>query len=145
MNFDTFITAAQSLTKDSVDRFADLYAIDCVFTDPFQTVQGRQQVRDIYRAMFDQLHQPRFSNVRVMANPSPGSAEIMIGWTFEFALGPDKPRQAIPGCSLLILNADGRIQAHHDYWDASRLMQALPLIGRIIHWIRQKIGHSHKS
>jgi steroid Delta-isomerase len=145
MNLDTFITAAESLTKNSVDQFAEFYAINCVFTDPFQTAHGRQQVRDIYSAMFDQLDRPRFSNVRVLGSPSTCGTEAMIGWTFEFALGPNKPRQAIPGCSLLTLNADGLVQTHHDYWDASRVMEALPLVGRIIHWIREKIGHSHKS
>ena len=143
MNIDSFITTAERLDKNSVLSLAAFYALDCTFHDPFQSVQGRQAVYAVYSAMFDQLHQPRFCNVRVLAAPT--DRQVMMGWTFEFALGPDKPRQSIPGCSLLTINVDGLIQTHDDYWDASRLMEALPVVGRLIHWLRQKIGHDGKS
>ncbi|WVN41751.1 nuclear transport factor 2 family protein [beta proteobacterium MWH-UniP1] len=145
MNYDRFITAAEQLSQDTVDQLADFYAPDCEFTDPFQKVRGRDRVRDIYLEMFNQLDRPRFTNVRLLGSPNPSGSEVMIGWTFEFALGPNKPRQSIAGASLLVIDAQGLIQSHHDYWDASRLMESLPLIGRIIHWIRQKIGRPSKS
>jgi hypothetical protein len=143
MKIDGFIAAAESLDQNTVSSLAAFYAIDCTFNDPFQSVQGRQAVQTVYSAMFDQLFQPRFSRVCVLAAPT--DQQVVMGWTFEFALGPDKPKQRIAGCSLLTLNAEGLIQTHDDYWDASRLMEALPVVGRLIHWLRQKIGHDGKS
>lgn len=145
MNYDGFITVAEQLNPSSVDQLAAFYAPDCEFTDPFQKVQGRDRVRAVYLEMFHQLDQPRFTNVRLLGAPAPEPREIMIGWTFEFALGPNKPRQRIAGASLLTLNAQGLIQTHYDYWDASRLMEALPLIGRVIRWLREKIGRPVNS
>ncbi len=145
MNYDGFISAAEQLSQDTVDQLAAFYAPDCEFTDPFQKVRGQKRVRDIYLEMFHQLEQPRFTNVRLLGAPDPGTREVMVGWTFEFALGPNKPRQRIAGASLLVINSAGLIQSHHDYWDASRLMEALPLIGGIIRWIRQKIGRPGDS
>ncbi len=145
MNYDSFIAAAEQLSQDTVDQLAAFYAPDCEFTDPFQKVCGRDRVREVYLDMFHQLEKPRFTNVQLLGAPDPTTRTVMVGWTFEFSLGPNKPRQSIAGASLLVVNADGLIQSHHDYWDASRLMESLPLIGRIIRWLRQKIGRPSNS
>lgn len=141
MDIAAFIAAAQSLSKDSVEQLSAFYADDCRFSDPFQTVQGSRQVQAVYRDMFEHLDQPCFQQVRLLGAPDHARQEIVIGWDFEFALASGRPRQRIAGCSRLILNAEGKIQEHTDYWDASRLMQALPLVGPVIGWIRKKIGH----
>jgi steroid delta-isomerase len=145
MNYDDFIAVAENLNRENVGQLAGFYAPDCQFTDPFQSVIGRDRVAAIYRDMFRQLHEPRFTNVQLLGAPDTAGSEAVVGWTFEFALGPNKPRQRIAGCSLLTFNAQGLIQTHTDYWDASRLMESLPLIGTIIHWLRQKIGHAAGS
>lgn len=143
MQPDLFVRAAENLTIDSVEVLASFYAEDCRFTDPFQTVHSRTAVAKVYRSMFTHLVTPRFTHVRVLGQPATGVSEILLGWDFEFALGKDRPRQSIPGCSLLRLNTQGEIQEHVDYWDASLLMQGLPIIGRVIRWVRQKIGSAH--
>lgn len=143
-----FITLAQTLSLDNVDAFVDCYAQDAVFTDPFQTVHGRDEVRRVYLEMLRHLHLPQFRNVRVISGPTPpaGQAcEIMLGWHFEFAIAPGKPRTTIAGCSLLRLDQQGKIVEHCDYWDASRLMQAFPVIGQVIGWLRKKIGQPDRS
>ena len=142
MDVAAFIAAAESLNQNSVQQLSAFYAEDCRFSDPFQTVQGRDQVQAVYRDMFEHLDQPRFSRVRVLAAPDPAGQEVMIGWDFEFSLAKGRPRQVIAGCSRLVLNADGKIQEHVDYWDASRLIQTFPLIGPVISWLRRKIGHT---
>ena len=141
MDIAAFIAAAESLNRDSIERLSTFYADDCRFTDPFQTVTGRAQVQAVYRDMFEHLYQPCFSRVRVLGAPDPAGQEVMIGWDFEFSLANGRPRQVIAGCSRLVLNTEGKIQEHVDYWDASRLIQAFPLIGPVIGWLRRKIGH----
>jgi hypothetical protein len=43
---------------------------------------------------------------------------------------------------MLEIDSEGRIASHIDYWDASRLMQVLPIVGPLIRWLRRKIGHT---
>jgi hypothetical protein len=140
MDTNAFIAVAARLTIQTVDALAAFYAPNAVFTDPFQTVTGRTKIAQIYRSMFQNLDNPRFVNLRVLGAVTP--TEVMIGWDFEFAFKPCGPRQSIAGASRLTLDDQGMILEHLDYWDASRLMQALPLVGRVIAWLRQKIGHA---
>lgn len=138
-----FARAAEGLGPRSLESFSMFYASECRFTDPFQAVIGRHRVLQIYQGMFDHLEAPCFRNVRVLGAVSESTREAMIGWEFEFALDKRSARQSIAGCSRLIFNARGEIQEHIDYWDASQLMQAMPVVGRLIAWLRQKIGRAH--
>jgi steroid delta-isomerase len=140
MDSRAFIEAAEALSPASLDTLSNFYAENAIFTDPFQTVNGRPAIRRVYAAMFDNLDAPRFKDVRVLA--SPGNAQLMLRWTFEFALKRQGARQSIDGTSLLEFDAQGLVTRHTDFWDASRLMQGLPLIGPLIGWIRRKIAHA---
>ncbi len=140
---DAFIAEASQLTPQSVDRLASFYAEHCEFQDPFQTVQGRAAVAAVYQNMFEQLHGARFTNVRLLGGADTASGETVIGWDFQFALGKHAPPQVIAECGLLRWNAEGKVHQHIDYWDASQLMQGLPVVGRVIGWLRQKIGQAH--
>ncbi len=144
---EPFIRAAQSLTADSVDALGAFYSEDCEFTDPFQTVHGRSAVMRVYREMFANLHAPQFQNLRVLGAPKaagPGQ-ELVLAWDFSFSLQEGKPRQNIPGCSLLQLDENLQIVRHFDYWDASALMQALPIVGPVVAFVRRKIAGNHKA
>ncbi|MFZ9345779.1 MAG: nuclear transport factor 2 family protein [Burkholderiaceae bacterium] len=138
-----FIRAAEDLSPRSLESFSMFYAPECRFADPFQTVVGRTRVLHIYKGMFDDLEAPCFRNVRLLGAVSESAREAVIGWEFEFALDKRSARQSIAGCSRLLFNDHGEIQEHVDHWDASQLMQALPLIGRLIAWLRRKIGRAH--
>ncbi len=144
---DRFIAAAQTLTADTVDRLGEFYANECEFTDPFQTVHGREAVKQVYREMFSHLHAPAFHNVRLLGAPrvNDKGQELVLAWEFSFALSAHKPRQNIPGCSLLQLDEALQIVRHFDYWDASQLMQALPLLGPVIGFVRKKISQNSNS
>lgn len=141
MDLAAFIAAAESLDRQSLDRLLDFYAEDCQFTDPFQTVSGKSAIRRVYSEMFAHLHEPKFRDVHIMGTTTGAATEVVIGWTFEFAVSPGKPLQRVLGCSRLRLNAHGNIQNHTDFWDGSRLMQAFPVIGPVIGWLRRKIAH----
>jgi len=132
-----FIQAAESLSVSSVDELAVFYSDDCIFTDPFQTVMGRAEVRRVYASMFEHLDAPRFHSVSVAATADRGP---VLQWVFEFAVRRGGPRVSIPGISLLELDAAGAVARHTDFWDASLLMQGLPVIGPVVGWLRQRIA-----
>jgi steroid Delta-isomerase len=144
---EQFIRAAETLSIDSVETLGSFYSLDCEFTDPFQTVHGRDAVVGVYRDMFLHLHEPKFCNVRLLGLPKTAGRgqEFVLAWEFSFSLSAKAPRQRIPGCSFLTLNEDLQIVRHFDYWDASALMQALPLVGPVVRFVRKKIGRNHES
>lgn len=144
---ESFIQTAQTLTADSVETLGQFYSEHCEFTDPFQTVRGRQAVIRVYRDMFAQLCQPQFRNVRVLGAPKTleDGQELVLAWEFSFSLKEGQPRQHIPGCSLLQLDENLQIVRHFDYWDASALMQALPFVGPAVAFVRRKIAGNHKA
>ena len=144
---EPFIQAAETLTADSVEALGAFYSEDCEFTDPFQTVHGRDAVAEVYREMFSHLHAPRFQNVRVLGAPKAceQGQELVLAWEFSFSLSERKPRQNIPGCSLLQLDENPQIVRHFDYWDASVLMQALPMVGPVVGFVRRKIAGNQKA
>ncbi len=144
---EAFIRTAESLTADSVEALGQFYSERCEFTDPFQTVRGRKAVIRVYRDMFSHLHQPQFRHVRVLGAPKAAKQgqELVLAWEFSFSLGQGKPRQNIPGCSLLQLDENLQIVRHFDYWDASALMQALPIVGPVVGFVRRKIAGNHKA
>jgi steroid delta-isomerase len=142
-DLDAFMTLAGRLTADNVHQLAALYAEDCGFRDPFQEVRGRAAVAGIYRHMFKQLHMPVFKDIRLLGSMHADRLEqFVVAWRFEFSFKPAGHRHAIDGCSLLEIDRRGLIGRHVDYWDASLLMQELPVAGTLIRWLRRKIGHA---
>lgn len=139
MNIEAFMARAESLSPDTVDELLVFYAEDCEFTDPFQTVGGRAAIRNIYASMFRHLDRPCFHHIRLAGVPS--HEEAVLIWDFEFALGKTKPRTTIAGSSRLLFDQQGKISRHIDYWDASALMQCLPVVGPAIGWLRRRIAH----
>ncbi len=142
-DLDGFIALAGQLTAGDAHRLAAFYAEDSTFRDPFQEVRGRSAIAEIYRGMFRQLHMPAFRDVRLLGSScKDGREQFVIAWRFEFSFRASGLRHAIDGCSLLEIDGQGLIGRHVDYWDASLLMQELPIAGTLIRWLRRKIGHA---
>jgi hypothetical protein len=135
-----FIAAAEGLQKGNTAGLAAFYSEDCVFTDPFQTVHGRAAVNGVYQSMFNNLDHPRFCDIAQMG--AAAGHELVLQWRFEFALKAGAKRQSIAGASRLEIDSHGLILRHTDFWDASMLMQSLPVVGPLIAWIRRKIAHA---
>ena len=47
----------------------------------------------------------------------------------------------VRGGSHLVFAADGRIEAHRDYWDAAEeLYEKLPVLGTLLRWLRGRMS-----
>lgn len=133
------VQAMQTLDRDGCAALGRLYAPDARFRDPFNDVTGREAVVAIYRHMYDQLDAPRFAVTRTVGRP--GSAEWVLFWDFTFRFRRPLPRtpQTVAGCTLMLLDAQGRIALHQDYWDpASGIYERIPLLGPVLGWIRRR-------
>ena len=137
---DRIVLAFETLTPASVETMDVLYAPDARFKDPFNEVQGLGAIQRIFRDMFEHTEQPRF----VITERIEQGAQCFLTWEFRFAFKSYQrgQEQCVRGGSHLVLDSDGRIVMHRDYWDAAEeLYEKLPLIGALMRWLKRKVAH----
>jgi hypothetical protein len=130
----------ESMTPAALGRLGEIYADDCRFKDPFNEVTGIDAIRRIYAHMYQTLDEPRFQVTRSVTQ----GHDCVLTWNFLFRLRrqPGTP-QTIRGASHLVLDAEGRIIEHRDYWDAAEeLYEKLPLLGALMRWLKRRVQSS---
>jgi steroid Delta-isomerase len=128
--FDSTVTFFESLSRESVNAFAQFYSEDCYFKDPFNEVRGLAHTQRVFLHMYEVLNNPRFV---ITGRVEQGSA-CFLTWDFLFAMKRFvKGEQCVRGSSHLKLDEHGKISYHRDYWDAAEeLYEKLPLIGGVM-------------
>lgn len=132
---DRIATFYETLSPASLAQLDTIYAPDARFKDPFNDVIGVPAIAVIFRHMFAQLDTPAF---RVTTRLVDGD-QLMLGWVFSFRRG--KQVLEINGVTHVVLDADGRIRLHRDYWDAAEELYAkLPFIGAPFRWLSARLS-----
>ena len=135
---DRIVHYFESLAPADLARIGDIYAPNARFVDPFNDVTGEDKIRAIFAHMFETLEKPSFVIFDRVENP----LQCFLTWDFQFRFR--RFRQETPhrihGGSHLLLEPDGRIALHRDYWDAASLYEKLPLLGAPMRWLRSKAG-----
>lgn len=135
MDMPGIVQFFETLSPARVRELGAIYDEQAEFRDPFNDVRGLAAIEAVYRHMFETLVQPRF----VVLSTFSGGAGHVVLWDFEFRLrGSAQTVRRIRGTSHLKLAADGRIAAHHDYWDAAQLYAQLPVLGGFMRWLRRR-------
>ena len=131
------VTFFETITPQSIARVAVLYAPDATFKDPFNDVRGLPDIERIYSHMFEALNAPRFIVTSQLVD-GPGCFLI---WEFKFYFKNfDKTtEQTVRGGTHLLLDAQGKITAHRDYWDpAEEVYEKLPVVGGLMRWLKKR-------
>jgi steroid delta-isomerase len=126
----------EQLTPARLAQLGDYYAPDARFKDPFNDVQGVPAIRAIFAHMFESLEQPRFVVTQHVAQ----GQQAFLQWEFHFRMKRWRAQvpQCIHGGTLVHFDAQGRVMLHRDYWDtAEELYEKLPVLGRLMRWLRQ--------
>ena len=134
---DRIVEAFQTLTPKGVDGLQAIYAPTARFKDPFNDVQGIAAIQRIFRHMYVSLDNPHF----VVTNRIEQGTQCFLTWEFRFGFKRFKQGQAqcILGGSHLVLDSDGLITLHRDYWDAAEeLYEKLPLVGGVMRWLKAR-------
>lgn len=66
--------------------------------------------------------------------------QAFLQWEFHFRMKRWRAQvpQCIHGGTLVHFDAQGRVTLHRDYWDtAEELYEKLPVLGRLMRWLRQ--------
>ena len=131
------VTFFETITPQNVTRIAEFYAPDAYFKDPFNEVRGHAAIELIFSHMFVALEAPRF----VVTSKVVDGNTCFLSWDFKFYFKSyDKTTaQIVRGGSHLMLDANGKITAHRDYWDAAEeLYEKLPVVGSLMRWLKKR-------
>ncbi len=125
----------ESLDMESLNNLEAVFSDTATFKDPFNAVQGRRAIRQVFEHMFRTTRSPRF---RVHDWMCSGRAAL-IRWRFTCSLkgrGID-----VTGVSYVEFDHSGRVTSHTDYWDAAEgLYERLPVIGTLMRWLRGRLA-----
>jgi len=133
--FDELAVWFETLTPASLQHIAEVYAPSATFRDPFNDLRGVANVRQVYQHMFETLVEPRF----VITSKLIDSASAFMTWRFLFTLRGKA--YVIEGGTHFVLDEQGLIATHRDYWDAAQeLYEKIPVLGAVLRGLRRKIS-----
>ena len=119
-----YINLFSNLSPDNINEFDNLISKDIIFADPFNNIKGINAFKNIFRHMFENVKEPRF----FILDYSMNKQRVFLKWKMTFFAF--KSLQTIEGMSELLLNEDGKVASHTDYWDSlSGLFIKIPFIG----------------
>lgn len=128
-----------SLDKHNLERLNSLYSPDIEFTDPLHQVHGLPRLRDYFGELYANVSQLHFD---FSGFDQVEDGQGYLRWTMSYRHPRLNAGQTIQveGCSHLLWR-NGRVYRHRDYFDAGALLyQHLPIIGRVIAWLKRRIG-----
>ncbi|MDD2176309.1 nuclear transport factor 2 family protein [Acidovorax sp. D2M1] len=127
----------ENLSPADVATIGQFYAPQARFKDPFNEVVGVPAIQGIFAHMFEALEQPRF----VVTGRVVQGTQCFLTWDFLFAFKDFHKgvTQTVRGASHLVLDEQGLVTLHRDYWDAAEeLYEKLPVVGALMRWLKKR-------
>lgn len=123
----------EQLRADQLDVLAQVYAPQATFQDPFNRVQGLPAITAQFAHMYAKLHAPRFEVSEVTGQANVG----WMTWDFHFALRKGASAQLVAGATRFVLDAQGLVIDHRDYWDACDFYATVPVLGAVVRRLKR--------
>ncbi|MGD8589520.1 MAG: nuclear transport factor 2 family protein [Chromatiales bacterium] len=133
IKLEALIEWYSTLTPATIPRLREIYHEQARFRDPFNDVKGHAAIGAIFRHMFVTTEQPRFRIREIQQE----AGIAWVSWVFDFHLYTKAA--SIEGVTRLEFASDGRVLDHRDYWDALDLFVEVPLLGRIVRFLRNRL------
>ena len=127
----------ENLSPADVATIGQFYGPQARFKDPFNEVVGVPAIQGIFAHMFEALEQPRF----VVTGRVVQGQQCFLTWDFLFAFKDFHKgvTQTVRGASHLVLDEQGLMSLHRDYWDAAEeLYEKLPVVGALMRWLKKR-------
>ncbi|WP_413693228.1 nuclear transport factor 2 family protein [Psychromonas sp. KJ10-2] len=131
-----FISIYQKLSFNNLNLLDEVYAEEVTFIDPIHEIHGLSNLHDYFEGLYKNLSSCTFSINDVIID----NQQAAIYWEMIY----QHPKLnggnfvSVQGTSKLIA-LDNKIIYHRDYLDlGAMLYEQLPLIGKLIHWIKVK-------
>lgn len=133
---NNFVEGYQALSIDNLDLLASIYHEEVTFIDPIHQVKGFNNLYDYFKSLYENLSQCDFVINKIIINEH----EAAIYWDMTY-IHPKLNRGkavSVAGSSH-IKGQDDKVTYHRDYLDVGvMLYEQLPLLGRLIKWIKAK-------
>jgi ketosteroid isomerase-like protein len=118
--------ASGPFTTAVFDSLVPYYAEDVAFTDPIQSLRGRDAFVAMNHKLIARVKELRFE----MRGLAQEGDQIFLAWLMVVRpkVGPEVRIEGVTQCTL----RDGKVAVHRDYWDlVGSLMEMIPLAGTV--------------
>lgn len=124
----------QEMTLESVSRVSEHYAVNALFRDPVNEVQGASSIEAVMADLFHQL-----KNIRIVVREMHGDEHAgCLIWTMHYKFRGKS--RSLPGVSHFRFDEKGRVTAQEDYWDASFVLYGeFPILGAMMRCIKRMV------
>lgn len=139
MSLDALKSWYENMQPSSLREMELFYGEDCYFKDPFNELNGLENVKKIFSHMFDNLEEPRFHFIEAFEQGQ--SAFLTWDFTFKFQGKKAAQQYKIHGSSHLKFDASGKVVYHRDYWDVGEeVLAKIPLVKTLYGMLCSKLS-----
>ncbi|WP_076541286.1 nuclear transport factor 2 family protein [Shewanella sp. UCD-KL21] len=125
----------QQLNKDSLHLLKQVYSDDISFQDPLHKVEGIENLTLYFANLYANVDHIEFNIKQVSCSHQ----QAAVFWVMRYRHPKLNKGQLITVEGMSQLSFNEKITAHRDYFDlGSMLYEQLPLIGRLIKYIKNK-------
>ncbi|MEG3753448.1 nuclear transport factor 2 family protein [Psychromonas arctica] len=131
-----FISVYQKLSTNNLDLLDEIYAQEVTFIDPIHEIKGLSNLHEYFDGLYKNLSSCTFIINDVIVDEQ--QAAVYWEMNYQHAKLNKGEIVSVQGSSKLIAK-DNKIVYHRDFLDlGAMLYEQLPLIGKLIHWIKVK-------
>lgn len=117
--------AFENLEVKNINSLLNLVDDNVVFEDPFNTIIGKDNLRELFLEMFKKLQQPKFKVLSIFYKED----LAIIKWNFSCKIF--RKDICFDGLSEVTVK-NGKIKKHLDFWDSGKnFYTQVPILGRI--------------
>ncbi|WP_102531381.1 nuclear transport factor 2 family protein [Shewanella sp. 10N.286.52.B9] len=132
---DDFIGMYQQLNKDSLHLLNQVYSDEIIFQDPLHKVEGIENLSLYFANLYANVDHIEFDIKEVSCSHQ----QAAVFWAMHYRHSKLNNGQLITVEGMSQLKFSDKITAHRDYFDlGSMLYEQLPLVGRLIKFIKNK-------
>ena len=124
--------------EDLASRIEDAYAESIYFNDTLVVITERPVLIDY---LLKSGERTNFVNTKILDVAQSGE-DVYVRWQLQMSfdvMGAERRSDTV-GMTHLRFDDSGKITLHQDFWDsASGFYQVLPVVGRLITWVRGRL------
>ena len=139
IDLQAFAERFTALNAHNLAPLAELYHPDVVFQDPLHRVRGLAALQAYFAELYANVTELRFE---FLGLDVVSDTQGYLRWTMQYR----HPRRAggqlvcVEGCSHLVF-CEQKVISHRDYFDAGALLyEHVPLLGRLIRWLKGRLA-----
>lgn len=132
----TFVNVYQQLSTDNLALLNDVYDNNITFEDPIHKVNGLNALNEYFSSLYEHLSACQFAIESVVYSNNTAA----IYWCMHFEHPKlNKGKAVCVHGNSHIKGENNKVIYHRDFFDVGAMLyEQLPIIGRLISWIKRK-------